>query len=77
VKNQGSMRKTNFLFSILPFNPRALLATWLHVGAFQKINLQPILNKYSPWAYTKSEFDVHGIVKKLVKYLILSSKRKN
>jgi hypothetical protein len=36
VKNQGSMGKTNFFFNTLPFSPRAVLATWMHVGAPQK-----------------------------------------
>jgi hypothetical protein len=37
VKNQDSMGKTNFCLSTLSFSPRAFLATWLHVGAPQKI----------------------------------------
>jgi hypothetical protein len=37
VKNQDSMGKTNFFLSTLPFSPWAILATWLHVGAPQKI----------------------------------------
>jgi hypothetical protein len=37
VKNQDSMGKKNFFFSTLPFSPWAVLATWLHVGAPQKI----------------------------------------
>jgi hypothetical protein len=37
VKNQDSMGKTNFFLSTLPFNPWAVLATWLHVGAPHKI----------------------------------------
>jgi hypothetical protein len=36
-ENQDSMGKTNFFFSTLPFSPWAVLATWLHVGALQKI----------------------------------------
>jgi hypothetical protein len=35
VKNQDFMCKSNFFLSTLPFN--AILATWLHVGAPQKI----------------------------------------
>jgi hypothetical protein len=31
------MGKTNFFFSTMPFSPWAILATWLHVGAPQKI----------------------------------------
>jgi hypothetical protein len=37
VKNQDFMGKTNFLFRTLPFSPWAVSATWLHVGAPQKI----------------------------------------
>jgi hypothetical protein len=33
VKNQDFMGKTNFFLRILPFNPWAISATWLHVGA--------------------------------------------
>jgi hypothetical protein len=38
VKNQDSMGNTNFFLSTLPFSPWAVLATWLHVGAPQKIH---------------------------------------
>jgi hypothetical protein len=37
VKNQDSMGKTNFFLSTLPFSLWAVLATWLHIGAPQKI----------------------------------------
>jgi hypothetical protein len=37
VKNQDSMGKTNFFLSTLSFNPWAVSATWLRVGAPQKI----------------------------------------
>jgi hypothetical protein len=37
VKNQDSMGKTIFFLSTLPFSPWAILATWLYVGAPQKI----------------------------------------
>jgi hypothetical protein len=37
VKNQDSMGKTNFFFSTLPFSTWAVLSTWLHVEAPQKI----------------------------------------
>jgi hypothetical protein len=37
VKNQDSMGKTNFFHSTLSFSPWAVLSTWLHVGAPQKI----------------------------------------
>jgi hypothetical protein len=36
-KNQDSMGKTNFFLSTLLFSPWAISATWLHVGAPQKI----------------------------------------
>jgi hypothetical protein len=39
VKNQDSMGKTNFFFSTLPFNPWAVSATWLHIGAYMKNEL--------------------------------------
>jgi hypothetical protein len=35
VKNQDFMDKTNLFLSTLPFNPWAVLATWLHVRAPQ------------------------------------------
>jgi hypothetical protein len=38
VKNQDPMGKTNFFLSTLPFSPWGVLATWLHVGAPQKIH---------------------------------------
>ena len=41
-----------------------------------KMNLKPILNKASPRAYMELAFDVLGISKKLVKYVVHSSKRK-
>jgi hypothetical protein len=37
VKNKDSMGKTKFFPSTLPFSPLAASATWLHVGAPQKI----------------------------------------
>jgi hypothetical protein len=37
VKNQDFMGKRNFFLSTMPFSPWAVLATWLHVGAPQKI----------------------------------------
>jgi hypothetical protein len=38
MKNQDFMGKTNFFLSTLPFNPWAVSATWLHVGAPKKIH---------------------------------------
>jgi hypothetical protein len=37
VKNQVFMDKTKCFLSTLPFSPWAVSATWLHVGAPQKI----------------------------------------
>jgi hypothetical protein len=37
VKNKDSMGKTNYFLSTMPFNPWAVLATWLHAGAPKKI----------------------------------------
>jgi hypothetical protein len=37
VKNQDFMGKTNYFLRTLPFSPWAVSATWLHVGAPQKI----------------------------------------
>jgi hypothetical protein len=34
------------------------------------MNVQPILNKNSPWAHMESEFGVLGVAKKLVKYVV-------
>jgi hypothetical protein len=42
-----------------------------------KMNLISILNKNSPRAHMDSELNVLGISKKLVKYVVPSSKRKN
>jgi hypothetical protein len=41
-----------------------------------KMNLKPVLNKASPWAHMESELDVLGVPRKLVKYVVHSSKRK-
>jgi hypothetical protein len=41
----------------------------------RKMNLQPILNKNSPWAHMKSKLDVFGVVGKLVKYVVYLSKK--
>jgi hypothetical protein len=38
VKNQDFMGKTNYFLSTLRFSPWVVLATWLHVGAPQKIH---------------------------------------
>jgi hypothetical protein len=38
VKNQDFMGKINYFLRTLPFNPWAVSATWLHVGAPYKIH---------------------------------------
>jgi hypothetical protein len=43
----------------------------------RKMSLTPDLNKTSPQAHTKLELDVLGVYKKLVKYVVYSSKRRN
>jgi hypothetical protein len=43
----------------------------------RKKNLMLVLNKTSPHAHTESELDVFGVLGKLVKYVVHSSKRKN
>jgi hypothetical protein len=43
----------------------------------RKMNLMPVLNKISPRAHTELELGVLGVPKKLVKYVVHSSKRKN
>jgi hypothetical protein len=42
-----------------------------------KMNLNPILNITSPWAHIELEFDILDVLKKLVKYVVHLSKRKN
>jgi hypothetical protein len=41
------------------------------------MNLIPASNKISPWAYKESELDMLGVPRKLVKFVVYSSKRKN
>jgi hypothetical protein len=40
------------------------------------MNLKPILNKNSPRAHTKLEFDMLDVPRKLVKYVVHSSQKK-
>jgi hypothetical protein len=42
-----------------------------------KMSLILVFNKNLPWAHMESKLDVLGIHRKLVKYVIHSSKRKN
>jgi hypothetical protein len=75
------MGKTNLFFSTLSFSPWAILATWVvcrssseNIG---KMNLIPILNNTSPRTHTKLELGMLGVHRKLAKYAVHSSKRKN
>jgi hypothetical protein len=43
----------------------------------RKMNSIPVLNKTSPQAHTKVELDVLGVYRKLVKYVLHLSKRKD
>jgi hypothetical protein len=74
------MDKTNFFLSHA-LHP---LGSFSHMVACRssskntgKISLILVFNKNSPWAYTESEWDVLGIHRKLVKYVVHFSKRKN
>jgi hypothetical protein len=42
-----------------------------------KMSSIPVFNKNSPWAHTELELDVLGVHKKLMKYVVHWSKRKN
>ena len=55
VKNQDCMGKTNYFLSTLPFSPWAVSATWLHVGAPQKIKEK--WAKYLFWTKIR-----HGLI---------------
>jgi hypothetical protein len=75
------MGKTNFSLSTLPFSP---WGSFSHMAACRsslentrKMNLIPVLNKTSPRAHMESKLDMRGVLKKLVKYVVHSSKRKN
>jgi hypothetical protein len=46
MKKQDSMDKTNFFFSTLSFNPWAVLATWLYIGAPQKMEEKLTYNPF-------------------------------
>jgi hypothetical protein len=64
----------------MSFNSWELLAMWLQyelLKNYKKMNLEPILNKNSPWAHIKLDFEVLGVTKKLVKYVIHLSKNNN
>jgi hypothetical protein len=68
------------------FEHRALqpLGSFSHMDACRsssentrKMSLIPVFNKNLPRAHTESEFDVHGVHGKLVKYIVQSSRRKD
>jgi hypothetical protein len=71
------MGKTNFFFGTQPFSPWAILATTCRSSSknIGKVNIQPMLNKNSPWAHMETEFDVLGVAKKLVKIVLHLSTR--
>jgi hypothetical protein len=84
-KKSDKKWKTKILWgkqtSFLAFQP---LGNSSHMAACRnslentrKKNLKPVLNKTLPQAHTESKFDVLGVSKKLVKYVIHLSKRKN
>jgi hypothetical protein len=56
VKNHYFMGKTNFFLSILSFSPWAVLATWVHVGAPQKIQEKRAQYPFSTKIY-------HGLIR--------------
>jgi hypothetical protein len=71
VKNQDSMGQTNFFLSTLP-----------HLGNFNYMAtcrsfLKPVLNKTPPGAHIELELDVLGVPRKVVKYVVHLSTRKN
>jgi hypothetical protein len=70
------MDKTNFFCNTLSFS-WAVSATWLHVGASKKNELNTHFLQNFTMAHTESELDVLGVHRKLLKYLVHSSKRKN
>jgi hypothetical protein len=72
--------------NILFFENPALqpLGSFSHMAACRsslentgKMSLIPVLSKNSPQPHTELEFDVLGVHRKLVKYVVHSSKRKN
>jgi hypothetical protein len=74
------MGKTNFFLSTQPFNPWAIFSHMVACRSSSentgKMSLIPIFNKNFPRAHIESEFDVLGVHRKLVKYVVHSSRRK-
>jgi hypothetical protein len=52
------------------------LGSFNHMVACRN-SLKPILNNTSPQAYIELEFNVFGVPRKLLKYVVHSSKRRN
>jgi hypothetical protein len=80
VKTQDFMGKTIFFLITLPFSH---MSNFIHMAACRssskntrKMNVKPILNKTSPRAHTELEFDVLGVPRKLVKYVVHLLKKK-
>jgi hypothetical protein len=63
VKIQDSTNKTSLFFGTLSLGLWAILATWLHLGTLQKLNLQLVVNIELLPTYTELEFDVLGLAK--------------
>jgi hypothetical protein len=75
------MGKINYIFSIPALQP---LGSFSHMVACRsssentgKMSLILVFNKNSPRAHTESELDVLGVHRKLVKYVVHSSKKIN
>jgi hypothetical protein len=68
VKNQDFIGRTNYFFSHMTAYRSSLKNTC-------KMSLILDFNKNSPWVLTKSELGVLGVHRKLVKYVVHSSKR--
>jgi hypothetical protein len=74
------MGKRNLFFWDPTLQP---LGNFSHVATYRnfskntrKLNIHPTLNKNSPWAHIESKFDMLGVARKLVKYVVCSSKIK-
>jgi hypothetical protein len=71
-------KQTSFLApSFQPLGSFSHMACRSSSKKTRKMNLKPVLNKTSSRAHMELELDVLGVPKKLVKYVVHSSKRKN
>jgi hypothetical protein len=73
--------QNKLFFEYLAFQP---FGSFSHMAACKssskkegKMSLISIFNKNLLWAYTELEFGVHGVYRKLVKYVVHLFKRKN